>query len=42
MFNFYVTNVLILAPENEFSETIIFNLEGGNIFSQQYMALNLS
>ena len=36
------TNALILALENEFSEIIIFNLEGGKIFSQQYVALNFS
>ena len=39
----FKTNVMILALENEFSEVIyIFNLKGGKIFSQQYLALNLS
>ena len=31
-------HVLILSLENESSEIIIFNLEGGKIFSQQYVA----
>ena len=34
-------NVLISAFENEFSG-IIYDLEGGKIFSKQYLALNLS
>ena len=37
------SKVLILALENEFSEILfIFNLAGGKIFSQKYLALKLS
>ena len=40
-FFFFLTNVMILALENEFSDIIYINLEEGKIFSQEYLALNL-
>ena len=34
--------IFFFAPENEFPEIIMLSLEGGEILSQQHLALNLS